>query len=126
MLKSVWRLVKPASTEEVAAVMKLCAKTHTAVAPQGGYTGPCGGATPPATEDASRFVPGGTQIVLKLSRLNRVRAVDAVNNTITVEGLWQQKRGEILRYKSPLEMDLMRRIKATLEPQGIMNLGNVL
>ena len=113
MLKYVWRLVKPASTEEVAAVMKLCAKTHTAVAPQGGYTGPCGGATPPATEDASRFVH-----VLTHGPISDL--------TITVEGLWQQKRGEILRYKSPLEMDLMRRIKATLEPQGIMNLGNVL
>jgi D-lactate dehydrogenase (cytochrome) len=78
-------VVKPASTQEVAAVMRLCAQTRTAVVPQGGNTGLCGGATPLAAEDASRFVPGGAQIVLKLSRLNRVRAVDAVNNTITVE-----------------------------------------
>jgi FAD/FMN-containing dehydrogenase len=41
-------------------------------------------------------------------------------------GLGQYKRGEILRYKSPLEMDLMRRIKAALDPQGIMNPGKVL
>src|SRR5471032_1384150 len=78
-------VVKPASTQEVAAVMKLCAQTRTAVVPQGGNTGLCGGATPLAAEDAGRFVPGGGQIVLKLSRLNRVRAVDASNNTITVE-----------------------------------------
>jgi FAD/FMN-containing dehydrogenase len=69
-------VVKPASTAEVAAVMRLCAATRTAVVPQGGNTGLCGGCTPDAT---------GAQIVLNLSRMNRVRAVDAVNNTITVE-----------------------------------------
>jgi D-lactate dehydrogenase (cytochrome) len=69
-------VVKPASTAEVAAVMRLCAETRTAVVPQGGNTGLCGGATPDGA---------GTQIVLNLSRMNRVRAVDAVNNTITVE-----------------------------------------
>jgi FAD/FMN-containing dehydrogenase len=69
-------VVKPASTAEVAAVMRLCAETRTAVVPQGGNTGLCGGATPDSA---------GTQIVLNLSRLNRVRAIDAVNNTITVE-----------------------------------------
>lgn len=78
-------VVKPATTQEVAAVVKLCAETRTAVVPQGGNTGLCGGATPLAAEDASRFGAGGGQIVLKLSRLNRIRAVDAVNNTITVE-----------------------------------------
>ena len=78
-------VVKPGSTAEVAAVVKLCAATRTAIVPQGGNTGLCGGATPLAAEDASRFVPGGAQIVLKLSRMNRVRAVDPVNNTITVE-----------------------------------------
>ena len=69
-------VVKPASTQEVAAVVQLCAQTRTAVVPQGGNTSLCGGATP----DGS-----GAQIVLSLSRLNRIRAVDAVNNTITAE-----------------------------------------
>ncbi len=78
-------VVKPASTAEIAAVVKLCAATRTAIVPQGGNTGLCGGATPLAAEDAGRFVSSGAQIVLKLSRLNRVRAVDPVNNTITVE-----------------------------------------
>jgi len=78
-------VVKPASTQEVAAVMRLCAETRTAVVPQGGNTSLCGGATPLTEENASRFVPGGVQIVLNLSRMNRVRAVDPVNNTITVE-----------------------------------------
>jgi len=69
-------VVKPASTAEVAAVMKLCAQTRTAVVPQGGNTSLCGGATPDAA---------GRQLVLNLSRLNRIRAVDAVNNTLTAE-----------------------------------------
>jgi FAD/FMN-containing dehydrogenase len=78
-------VVKPASTEEVAAVVKLCAATRTAIVPQGGNTGLCGGATPLAAEDASHFGAGSGQIVLKLARMNRIRAVDTVNNTITVE-----------------------------------------
>jgi D-lactate dehydrogenase (cytochrome) len=69
-------VVKPATTEEVARVVKLCAATQTAIVPQGGNTGLCGGATP----DAS-----GRQVVLNLSRLNRIRAVDTVNNTLTAE-----------------------------------------
>ena len=78
-------VVKPATTGEVAAVMRLCAQTRTAVVPQGGNTGLCGGATPLGENDARRLVAGGEQIVLKLSRLNRIRAVDALNNTITAE-----------------------------------------
>ena len=69
-------VVRPAATAEVAAVVKACAETRTAIVPQGGNTGLCGGATP----DAS-----GTQIVLSLARMNRVRALDAINNTLTAE-----------------------------------------
>jgi len=69
-------VVKPASTAEVAAVVRACADSRTAIVPQGGNTGLCGAATP----DAS-----GTQIILNLSRVNRVREVDARNNTMTAE-----------------------------------------
>ena len=69
-------VVKPASTAEVAEVVRACAESRTVVVPQGGNTGLCGAATP----DAS-----GTQIVLNLSRMNRVRAIDTRNNTMTVE-----------------------------------------
>src|SRR5438270_3893694 len=69
-------VVRPASTDEVAQVVRACADTHTAIVPQGGNTGLCGAATP----DAS-----GTQIVLKLSRMNRIREVDTRNNTMTAE-----------------------------------------
>jgi FAD/FMN-containing dehydrogenase len=69
-------VVRPATTAEVAAVVALCAETRTAIVPQGGNTGLCGGATP----DAS-----GRQLVVSLSRMHRIRALDPVNNTITVE-----------------------------------------
>ena len=41
-------------------------------------------------------------------------------------GIGQLKREELARYKSPLELALMRRLKAALDPQGIMNPGKVL
>jgi FAD/FMN-containing dehydrogenase len=53
--------------------------------------------------------------------------VDKLGGSISAEhGLGQLKRGEILRYKSDVEMDLMRRIKRALDPQGIMNPGKVI
>jgi FAD/FMN-containing dehydrogenase len=69
-------VVKPANTDEVAAVVRLAAETRTAIVPQGGNTGLCGGATP----DAS-----GTQLVLNLSRMRHIVAVDPIANTMTVE-----------------------------------------
>ena len=69
-------VVRPARTAEVSAVMRLCAQYRVAVVPQGGNTGLVGGSTP----DAS-----GREIVLNLGRMNRVRHVDPVDNTMTVE-----------------------------------------
>jgi FAD/FMN-containing dehydrogenase len=69
-------VVRPGSTAEVAAVVRACAATGVSVVPQGGNTGLVGGGVP----DAS-----GTQVLLSLQRLNRVRALDAANLTMTVE-----------------------------------------
>jgi FAD/FMN-containing dehydrogenase len=69
-------VVQPASTEEVAAVVRACAAARTAIVPQGGNTGLVCGSVP----DAS-----GTQVVLSLTRMNRVRGIDADNLTITVD-----------------------------------------
>jgi D-lactate dehydrogenase (cytochrome) len=41
-------------------------------------------------------------------------------------GIGQLKRGELLHYKAPLEVDLMKRIKAAFDPLGVMNPGKVL
>ncbi|HWS79256.1 MAG TPA: FAD-binding oxidoreductase [Thermomonas sp.] len=69
-------VARPASTAEVAAVVRLCAAHAVPIVPQGGNTGLVGGGVP----DAS-----GTQLVLSLARMQRVRAIDADNLTATVE-----------------------------------------
>jgi FAD/FMN-containing dehydrogenase len=53
--------------------------------------------------------------------------VHAVDGSISAEhGIGQLKRDALPRYKDPVELALMRRIKATLDPRGIMNPGKVL
>jgi FAD/FMN-containing dehydrogenase len=69
-------VVRPATVEQVAAVVRACRDARLGVVPQGGNTGYCGGATP---FDAER------QVLLSLSRLNRVREVDPVGFTMTAE-----------------------------------------
>jgi FAD/FMN-containing dehydrogenase len=69
-------VVLPSTVDEVAAVVSACAEQRVPIVPQGGNTGLVGGATPDASGDA---------IVLSLKRLNRVRDVDSINGTITVE-----------------------------------------
>jgi FAD/FMN-containing dehydrogenase len=69
-------VVRPGSTPEVAAVVKACAAARVSIVPQGGNTGMVVGSTP----DAS-----GTQVVLSLTRMNKVRTLDAGNLTITVD-----------------------------------------
>ena len=69
-------VVRPGSTEEVAAVVRACAAAGTPIVPQGGNTGMVVGSTP---DDSGRAV------VLNLTRMNRVRAIDAGNLTITLD-----------------------------------------
>ncbi len=69
-------VVRPENTQALAAVVRICAEEGIPVVAQGGNTGMVGGATP----DES-----GRAIVLLTTRLNRVRAVDTDNDTITVE-----------------------------------------
>lgn len=69
-------VLRPGSVAEVAAILKLANETRTAIVPQGGNTGLVGGQIP----DKS-----GSEIVLSLARLDRVRAVDAAGDTMTVE-----------------------------------------
>ena len=69
-------VVRPGSTAEVAAVVRACSAAGVAMLPQGGNTSHCGASIP----DKS-----GKTVLISLSRLNKIRAVDAANNTITVE-----------------------------------------
>ena len=69
-------VVRPANTEEVAKVVRLCHDNGIAIVPQGGNTGLMGGATP---------YPAHSGILLSLGRMNHVLEVDAVGYTMTVE-----------------------------------------
>lgn len=69
-------VLKPGSTEEVAAILKLANDTKTAIVPQGGNTGLVGGQIP---------FESGHEVVVSLARLDRVRDIDLASNTMTVE-----------------------------------------
>jgi FAD/FMN-containing dehydrogenase len=69
-------VLRPASTAEVAGLVGLCAREGIAVVPQGGNTGLCGGSVPTGARP---------EVVISLSRMNRIRAIDALNDTMTVE-----------------------------------------
>ena len=69
-------VVRPANTAETAAVVKFCADNVVPIVPQGGNTGQVAGATP---DDSARA------IVLHTGRMNRIRDIDVVNDTMVVE-----------------------------------------
>jgi FAD/FMN-containing dehydrogenase len=69
-------MASPASTAEVAALMRLCAEHKVPIVPQGGNSGMSGGATP----DSS-----GHALLLSLRRMNAIRRLDGENRMITAE-----------------------------------------
>jgi FAD/FMN-containing dehydrogenase len=101
-------VVRPATTEQVAAVVQVCADTGTPIVPQGGNTGMSGAATPPAT---------GGAIVLQLGRMNRILGLDALNNTITVEA------GCILANVQQAAHDAGRLFPLSLGAEGSCQIG---
>jgi FAD/FMN-containing dehydrogenase len=69
-------VLRPATTGEVADAVRICVEAGVPIVPQGGNTSMVGGAAP--AED-------GSQIVLSVSRLNRVRGIDPVDMTMEIE-----------------------------------------
>jgi D-lactate dehydrogenase (cytochrome) len=67
-------ILRPGSVAEVAAILRLANETGTPIVPQGGNTGLVGGQ-----------IPRGGELVLALTRLDRIREVDATSNTMTCE-----------------------------------------
>jgi FAD/FMN-containing dehydrogenase len=67
-------ILRPGSVEEVSRILKLANETKTAIVPQGGNTGLVGGQ-----------IPHHNEVVLSLTRLDKIREVDPVSNTMTVE-----------------------------------------
>jgi FAD/FMN-containing dehydrogenase len=69
-------VAEPSTSKDVAAIVRWCAERDVPIVPQGGNTGLSGGSVP----DES-----GRAVVISLRRLDRIRSVDPVNRTITVE-----------------------------------------
>ena len=101
-------VVRPATTEQVAAVVRLCREARRPVVPQGGNTGLCGGSVPRAE---------GNEIVLSLSRMNRVRGIDLDNDTITVEA------GCILANLHAAADEVERMFPLSLASEGTCEIG---
>ncbi|RMQ43350.1 putative oxidoreductase [Pseudomonas cichorii] len=101
-------VVHPADTEQVAAVVRLCAAHDAPVVVQGGNTGLMGAATP----DVS-----GTAVLLLLDRMNRVREIDTDNDTLTVEA------GCILQNLQDVARQANRLFPLSLGAQGSCTIG---
>ena len=98
-------VVRPTSVQQVSDIVRACAETGIAITPQGGNTGLVGGGVP----------QGG--IVLSLERLNKIRHVDPVNNTMTVDG------GCILTHLQKAAEDVVRLFPLSLAAEGSCQIG---
>ncbi|HZZ93314.1 MAG TPA: FAD-binding oxidoreductase [Usitatibacter sp.] len=109
-------VVRPATTGEVSAIVRACAQHRAAVVPQGGNTGLTGGSTPDET---------GREVVLSLRRMNRVRRVDAVDNTMTVEAgvILQAVQQEAARHGRLFPLSLAAEGSATIGGNLATNAG---
>lgn len=101
-------VLRPGSVEEVSRIMRLATETRTPVVPQGGNTGLVGAQVPDA---------GGGQVVLSLSRLNRIREIDLLSNTVTVEA------GVILQTLQEAAANADRLFPLSLAAQGSCQIG---
>jgi FAD/FMN-containing dehydrogenase len=101
-------VLRPGSTAEVAAILKLANDTGTAIVPQGGNTGLVGGQTPSEA---------GDQLVVSLARLNRIRAVDTDADTLTAEA------GVVLADAQAAAAAHGRRLPLSLASEGSCQIG---
>ncbi|MBD1545432.1 FAD-binding oxidoreductase [Roseibium aggregatum] len=69
-------VVRPANTDEVSAIVRLCAASEVAIVPQGGRTGLCGGGVP---------IAGQPSVILSLTRMNAIRSLDSEGRTVVAE-----------------------------------------
>lgn len=101
-------MVSPDCTEKVAEVVRACARTGTAIVPQGGNTGLCGGAIP----DQS-----GKQVLLSLSRMNRIRDISAEDYSLVAEA------GCTLESIQKVAADMDRFFPLSLAAEGSCQIG---
>jgi FAD/FMN-containing dehydrogenase len=101
-------VVLPHDAEQVAQLVAWCAQTRTPLVPQGGNTGLVGGATP----DES-----GRAVLVSLKRMDRIRAVDPENNTLTAEA------GCVLRDVQDMARQHDRLFPLSLAAEGSATIG---
>ena len=101
-------VLRPASTDEVSRLLAIANETGTAIVPQAGNTGLCGGQIP--TEE-------GHEVVLSLDRMTRILDVDPADNTITVEA------GAILRSVQDAAGAVDRLFPLSLASEGSCRIG---
>jgi len=101
-------MMKPANTQEVSAILRTCHETGTALVPQGGNTSLVGASIP---------ITDGDEVILSLRRLNRIREVDPIANTIVAEA------GCILADIQQAAKDVNRLFPLSLGAEGSCRIG---
>ena len=101
-------LLKPQNTQEVAAIVRVCAEAEVGIVPQGGNTGLVGGQIPRAE---------GIDLLVSLKRMNRVRSVDPINNTMIVEA------GATLGVAQEAALNVDRLLPLSLAAEGTSQVG---
>ncbi len=104
-------VARPANTADLAAVMRVCHAAGVAVVPQGGNTSMVGGATPSAD---------GQQLIISLSRMQAIRAVDPVDLTLTLEA------GATLRAAQDAAAAAGCLLPLSISSEGTAQIGGVL
>jgi FAD/FMN-containing dehydrogenase len=104
-------VIRPANTEELAAVVRVCAEAHAPIVPQGGNTSMVGGATP---------TDSGDQFVLSTSRLTRIRDLDPLDLTMTIEA------GVTLKAAQNAAAEAGCLLPLSISSEGSANIGGVL
>ncbi len=104
-------VIRPASTAELAEVVRCCASAGVKMVPQGGNTSMVGGAVPAAD---------GSELVISLARMNRIRAADPVDMTLTVEA------GATLRAAQDAATEVDCLLPLSIASEGTAQIGGIL
>lgn len=104
-------VVRPKTTEQVAEIVKLCNDYQIAIVPQGGNTSLVGGASP---------TPDKKQIVLSLNRMNKIRDINTIDYTMTVEAGLVLEEAQNIALKSDLYLPIM------ISSQGSAQIGGII
>jgi FAD/FMN-containing dehydrogenase len=101
-------VLRPRTTEEVAAIVKICAESQTPIVPQGGNTGVTYGGLP---------AKDGSEVVVSTARMRAIRNIDLINDTMTVEA------GVVLKEIQTAASDAGRLFPLSLGAEGSCQIG---